>query len=82
MNNVNRFMYDHSLLLFTCFHFKKDLKGYIKDCFKIDGKQTIKISKKNEYVKFNNFERKTKSPFMIYVDFGSVLVPEYNGEQN
>ena len=28
------------------------LKGYIKDCFKINGKQRIKMSKKGEYVKF------------------------------
>ena len=25
--------------------------------------------KKGEYAKFRNFERKMKSPFMIYVDF-------------
>ena len=24
---------------------------------------------KDEYVKFKNYERKVKSPFMIYVDF-------------
>ena len=29
-----------------------------------------------------NFERKLKSSFMIYVDFGSILVPEDNGKQN
>ena len=35
-----------------------------------------------EYVKFKNFERKIKSPFMIYADFESNLVPEDNGNQN
>ena len=40
------------------------------------------MSKKGEYVKKNFFERKIKSPFMIYADFESVLVPEDNGKQN
>ena len=38
--------------------------------------------KKGEYVKFKNFERKIKLPFMIYADFESILVPEDNGKQN
>ena len=58
------------------------LKRYIKNCFKIDGKQTIKMPKNGEYIKFRNFERKIKSLFMIYADFESILVPEENGKQN
>ena len=42
----------------------------------------MKMAKKGEYVKFKNFERKIKSPFMIYEDFESILVPEDNGKQN
>ena len=61
---------------------KKILKRHIIDCVKINSKQTIKISKKDEYVKFKNFERKIKSPFMIYADFESILVHEDNGKQN
>ena len=67
-------MYDHS------FHYKRKhycryclhafiteevLKRHIKDCFKIHVKQTIKVPKKGESVKCNNFERKINSPFMI-----------------
>ena len=33
------------------------LKRHIKYCFKINGKQTIKMSKKGEYVKIKNIER-------------------------
>ena len=33
------------------------LKCHIKYYFKINGKQTIKMPKKGEYVKFKNFER-------------------------
>ena len=40
------------------------------------------MPKKIEYVKFKNFERKIKSPLMIYKDFKSILVPEDNGNQN
>ena len=64
------------------------LKCYIKDlklkfkCFKINGKQTIKMPKKGEYIKFKNFERNIKSPFMIYADFEIILVPEDNKKQN
>ena len=58
------------------------LQCHIKDCFKINGKQTIKMPKKGEYVKFNNFERKIKSPSVIYLDFESILAPEDNGKQN
>ena len=57
------------------------LKGYIKDSFKINGKQRI-VVKKGEYVKFKNYERKIKLPFIIHADFESILVPENNGKQN
>ena len=61
-------MYDHSLhrrrkRCCYCFHTfitQEILNGRIKDCFKINGKQTIKMPKKGEYVKFKNFERKIK----------------------
>ena len=54
------------------------LKSHIKDCFKINSKQRIIKLKKGEYVKFIIFERKIKSPFIIYADFESILVPENN----
>ena len=38
--------------------------------------------KKREYVTFRNYKRKIKSPFMIYADFESTLVPEDNGKQH
>ena len=58
------------------------LKRDIKDCFKGNGKQRIIIPKIGEYVKFNSYETKIKSPFLIYADFESILVPEDNGKQN
>ena len=64
----------HCLQAFSA---KEILKRRIKDCFKINGKQRIK---KGEYVRFKNHERKIKLPFMIYVDFKSILVPKDNGK--
>ena len=40
------------------------------------------MPKKGDYVKFKNYERKLKSPFMINVDFETVLVPQDNRKQN
>ena len=40
------------------------------------------MPKKGEYVKFENFERKIKPPFMIYAAFEKILVPGINGKQN
>ena len=55
----------------SCLHAfitEKILKGQIKDGFKINKTQTIKIYKKGEYVKFKNFERKVKWPRRIYAE--------------
>ena len=54
----------------------------MKDCFKITGKQTMKMHKKGKYITFKKFGRKVKSPFMIYPDFEGIVVPEDNGKQN
>ena len=40
------------------------------------------MSEKGEYVKFKNYERKIKSPFIIYANFESILMPENNEKQN
>ena len=40
------------------------------------------MPKKGRYVKFKYFERKIKSPFMIFADFESILVPDGNEMQN
>ena len=55
-----------------CFHAfitENISKRHIKDCFKISGKQAIKMPKKGEYIKLKNVERKIKSPFIIYAGF-------------
>ena len=57
-------MYDHALhrgrkhFCYYClqaFRTAEKLKCHIKYCFKIHGKQIIKMLKKGEYIKFKNF---------------------------
>ena len=40
------------------------------------------MPKKGEYVKFENYERKINSPFMIYAIFENISVLKDNGKQN
>ena len=40
------------------------------------------MPKKDEYIIFKNFGGKIKSPFVLYADFESILVPEDNRKQN
>ena len=78
LHNVRKFFFRYCLYAFTK---KEMLKRHIKDCFKINGKQIIIMPKKGEYVGIENFQRKIKSPFMIYEDFESILVPEDGGSK-
>ena len=91
IKDFNTCMYDHTIHRggkhFCCyclqaFSTEEILKRRIKDCFKINGKQRIIMSKKDEYLKFKNYERKIKSSFIIYANAERILVPEDNGKQN
>ena len=88
IKGFNTFMYDHTLHRGRKHFFRYCLQDFsteeisrrhIKDYFKINGKQRVIMPKKGEYVKFKNYERKIKSPYIIYADFENILVPEYNG---
>ena len=91
IKDFSTFMYDHTLNTgrkhFYCysvqaFSTEEILKRHIKDSFKINGKQRIKMFEKGECARFKNYEKKIKSPFLIYADFKSILVPENNGKQS
>ena len=91
IKDFNTFTHDHTLhhgrkhscnYCLHAFVTEEILKRHIKVSFKINGKQTIKMPKKYEYVKFKKFERKIKSLFMIYADVESIFVPGDNGKQN
>ena len=75
----NTFIYDHTLLhhgrkifcryCLQSFSTEEILKRHVKDCFITNLKQRIIMLKKEEHVKFKNYERKIKSPFIIYAYF-------------
>ena len=80
-------MYDHTLprgrktfsrYCLQDFSTQKILKSHAKDCHKINGKQMVKMSIKARYVRFKNYKRTIKFPFMIYAHFKSILMPENN----
>ena len=82
-------MYDHTLhrgrkhfcrYCLQAFITAEKFKCNFSDCFEVNCKQTIKMPKKGEYIKFKSFGRKIKSPVMTYTDFESILVPEDNGK--
>ena len=82
-------MYDHTLHCgrkhfchssLHAFSIEDILKRHIKECFKINDKQRIQMSKKTEYIKLKIFDKKIKSPCMIYADSETILVPEDNGK--
>ena len=87
IKDFNTFIYDHVLRRgrknFCCDCLKtiitaEIIKNYVNDCFKISGKQMVKMSNKGEYVTLKNYEREIKSTFMIYAEFDWTLVPEDN----
>ena len=91
IKSFDTFLHNHTLHHEKKNHFSRyclqafsteEILKHIKDCFKINCKQRIIMPKKTEYVKFKNYERKIKSPFVIYADCESILVPENNEKQN
>ena len=91
IKDFNTFMYDHTLdhgrkqfcrYCLQAFSSEEILKSHIKDCFKINSKQRIITPKQGEFVNFKNYKIKIKSPFIIYADFESILMPENNEKQN
>ena len=65
--DFNRFMYYHSLhqgrkhfcrYCLYAFITEEISKHHIKDCFKVNSKQTNNMTKKSECVNFDNFQTK------------------------
>ena len=83
IKTFNTFMYDHAFhrrknhfcrYTLQAFSTEEILKRHIKDCFEFNDKQKNKMPKTGEYVRFKNYKRKVKSMFIIYADFGGILV--------
>ena len=61
---------------------KKYLSIILKTALELVANTESWYLKQGGYVKFKNYERKIKSPFIIYSDFESILVAKNHGKQN
>ena len=91
IKNLNTFIYNQTLhcdrkyfcrYCFQLFTTTQILQRNINDWLENSCEQMVKMVKKVETVKFKNYTRKIKSPFMIYLGFESISVPGNNGKQN
>ena len=89
IKQLNTFLYDYTLYrgakhfcryCLQDFRTAETLTSHIKDLLIVS--KGLSWPNKLEYVRFKNCERIIKSPFMIYVDFESILVREDIGKQN
>lgn len=56
-----------------CFSSDNVLNKHKNDCIVINGEQAIKIPQKGDnIIKFQNYNRQLKAPFVIYADFEAV----------
>ena len=71
---ITQYIFEGKIFCYSLQRFRTAdiLKCHINECFKINDKQKIKMSKKV----------KIKSQFLIYACFESILVPEKNGVKN
>ena len=83
-------MYDHTLhrgrkhfcrYCLQAFSTAEILKSNYSNCFKINGKQLIKMLKKDEYVRFKNYEEEIKLLSMNAAGLESILVLETMGSK-
>ena len=91
IKEFNTFMYNQTLdrdwKYFCCYCFRSFTSSQIaernvNDCLEVSDEQMIKRAKRGWTVKFKNYTRKIKTPFMIYNNFESILIPKNNGKQN
>ena len=67
---------------FQSFSTPQILERHVNDCFEINDKQMIKMTKKRGIVKFKNYTTKIKPSLIIYTDFESIFISENNWKQN
>ena len=58
-----------------CFSTEEILNNHKDDCLKINGKENIQMPAEGSKIYFKIFYKTSESPFVIYADFESLLVP-------
>ena len=87
IKDFNTFMYDHNLhceskhFCLQVFGTEEILECHTKDCFKINDNQRIKMPKKDEYVRFKDYESKIKLSNLIYANVENSFVAKTNEKQ-
>ena len=78
IKDFNRFMYNQTehkekkhfcKFCLQCFSSKRVLNDHTPTCLAINGEQTTKMPGKGSKVKFTNYSKQLKAPFVIYADF-------------
>ena len=82
IKDFNKFMYNQSkhkerkhfcMYCLQCFSSESILAKHTNNCLTINGKQAIKMPKKDDSVlKFNNFHKQQPVTFVIYADFEAI----------
>ena len=75
---INQTLHRFCHYFLQSFSTEKILERHVNHCLEVNGKQMKKMDKRCESIKFKNYTRKIKSPFMIYANFESNLAPENN----
>ncbi|KAL9988273.1 hypothetical protein ACROYT_G002704 [Oculina patagonica] len=83
IKDFNKFMYNQTkhkerkhfcMHCLQCFSSERVLNDHKENCIQVNGTQAIKMpTKDNNILKFNNYHKQQKVPFVIYADFESLL---------
>ena len=83
IKDLNAFMYNQSkhkerkhfcMYCLQCFSSERILANHVNNCLTINGAQAINMPKQGENIlKFNNFDKQLKVPFVIYADFEAIM---------
>ncbi|KAL9954736.1 hypothetical protein ACROYT_G042310 [Oculina patagonica] len=82
IKDFNKFMYNQTkhkerkhfcMHCLQCFSSERVLNDHKNNCIQVNGEQAIKMpTKDNNILKFNNFHKQQKVPFVIYADFEAI----------
>ncbi|KAL9959301.1 hypothetical protein ACROYT_G032614 [Oculina patagonica] len=83
IKDFNKFMYNQTkhkerkhfcMHCLQCFSSERVLNDHKENCIQVNGTQAIKMpTKDNNILKFNNFHKQQKVPFVIYSDFEAII---------
>ena len=91
IKNFNRFMYRKTrnknkkhfcMHCLQCFSKEEILLKHKEVCIEINGEQSIKMPEVGSKIKFTNYNKQMKAPFVIYADFEAITEPIHGCNQS